>query len=173
MAADQTFEPPKLRIGPDGRPDIGSLADVLEWFLNYDEKTARMRHADTDEVFRWKQQEDKVSGLNVFPFESAEARFALGAIQAVGTNPSEDELRDWIGELLAALQESRAIRTELSDAYGLNGVLDLSTIERSQKLPTASEKKIYLTSCWMETLCTAEVRFLGWIFQELYGKPYA
>jgi len=31
---------------------------------------------------------------------------------------------------------------------------------------------MYLTSSWIENLCTAEARFLGWIYQEMYGKPF-
>ena len=42
----------------------------------------------------------------------------------------------------------------------------------AEKIPTEEEKRFYLTSCWIESLCTAEVRFLGWVYQELYGKPF-
>ena len=34
------------------------------------------------------------------------------------------------------------------------------------------ERDIYLTCCWLETLCTAEVRVLGWAYRELYGRPF-
>ena len=47
-----------------------------------------------------------------------------------------------------------------------------SHIEQAKKIPNKIEQRIYLTSCWIESLCTAEVRFLGWVYQELYGKPF-
>jgi hypothetical protein len=55
----------------------------------------------------------------------------------------------------------------------LNDDLDASSLKRSAKLTTKSEIRLYLTSCWVEVLCTAEARFLGWVYQELYGKPFA
>lgn len=173
MANEVSNEPPKIRVSSAGQADVGSLADLLEWFLNFDERTARIRHADTEELFQWKQQDDKVNGVNIYPFENAEARFAIGCIQALETNKTEEELQDWITSLLEAIQESHKTKTELTDAYNLAADLDASTIERSQKLTSTLEKRLYLTSCWVETLCTAEVRYLGWVFQELYGHSYA
>jgi hypothetical protein len=31
---------------------------------------------------------------------------------------------------------------------------------------------MYLSSCWFDALFTAEARVLGWVYQELYGKPF-
>jgi hypothetical protein len=165
-------QPPNLRIGSDGRPDASSIADVLEWFLNYDERTARMRHPHTDELFRWKQFDDEANGVGTYPFENAEARFALGAFQALAENNSEPLLKLWMTDVLNALNESRETKTELTNAYKLDDAIEASPLERSTKLPTNSEKRLYLTSCWLEALCTAEVRFLGWVYQEMYGRPF-
>ncbi len=173
MSKEQENEPPKVRISESGVPDVGSVADLLEWFLNFDERTARMRHPDTEQVFQWKQQDDKVNGVNTYPFENAEARFAIGVFQALETNRTEAELSDWITSLLEALQDSHKTKTELTEVYKLGDDLDASTIERSQKLPSNVEKRLYLTSCWIEALCTAEIRFLGWMYKEIYGKAYA
>ena len=49
---------------------------------------------------------------------------------------------------------------------------ELPSLQKAEKLTTNTEKRLYLTSCWLETLCTAEARFLGWVYQELYGKPF-
>lgn len=166
-------QPPKLRLDQQGKPDIGSLADLLEWFLNYDERTARIRHANTEELFQWKQQDDKVNGVSIYPFENAEARFAIGVLQAVSENPTEEDLQSWITSLLQAIQDSHKTKTEITESYGLDADLDSSAVKRSEMLPTNAEKRIYLTSCWIEALCTAEVRFLGWVYQELYGRPFA
>lgn len=173
MANQPGTEPPKIRIAENGQPDIGSLADLLEWFLNFDERTARIRLKDTEELFQWKQQDDKVNGVNVYPFENAEARFAIGALQAIDANRSEEELQNWITSLLQAVEESHKTKTEFTEAYDLNADLDATTIQKAQKLPSNLEKRLYLTSCWIEALCTAEIRYLGWVFQELYGRSYA
>src|ERR1043165_1853937 len=165
--------PPKLRLAADGSVDNGSLADLVEWFLNFDERTERMRHAHTDELFQWKQQDDKVHGVGTYPFENAEARFAIGIFQALAENNSEPLLKLWVTDVLNALQESRETKREMADAYYLDDDLEASAIEKSHKLTSNAERRLYLTSCWLEALCTAEARVLGWIYQELYGKPFA
>lgn len=171
-AAPQNDTPPKLRITAEGGADIGSLADLLEWFLNFDERTARMRHPAVEELFQWKQQDDKVNGVAIYPFENAEARFAVGAFQALAENDTEPKLNAWITDILNALADARQARTELTDAYDLDSDHDLFAVAKADKLTTAVEKRMYLTSSWIENLCTAEARFLGWVYQELYGKPF-
>jgi hypothetical protein len=166
-------QPPKLKLMPTGGVDPASFGDLLEWFLSYDERTARVRHPHSDQLFQWKQQEDKVNGVMTYPFANAEERFAVGTFQALAANDSEDKLRDWIQSLLETIQESHKTKTEIGDAYKLDADLDASAVEKAQNLTTAIEKKIYLTSCWLETLCTAETRVLGWIYQDLYGRPFA
>ena len=99
-AKAENVEPPKLRRTPEGEVDVNSLADLLEWFLTYDERTARMRLADTEELFRWKQADDEANGIAIYPFENAEARFAVGAFQALAENNSEPLLHQWIGDVL-------------------------------------------------------------------------
>ncbi len=165
-------QPPKLRMTAEGGPDIGSLADILEWFLNYDERVARVRLPYVEQIFQWKQQDDKVNGVTTYPFDNAEARFAVGAFQALAENNTESTLNAWITDILNALQDARSARIELTDAYGLDDDHELSAIEKADKLTTLLEKRMYLTSSWIENLCTAEARFLGWIYQEMYGKPF-
>ncbi len=81
--------PPKLRFTPEREIDNSSLADLIEWFLMYDERVSRIRHANTEELFQWKQKDDAEQGISIYPFENAEARFAIGALQAVAENPTE------------------------------------------------------------------------------------
>ena len=95
-AKQEANDPPKLRRSETGELDIGSVADLLEWFLTFDERTARMRHANTDDLFQWKQTDDSEQGAGIYPFENAEARFAVGAVQALGENNSEPLLKLWI-----------------------------------------------------------------------------
>lgn len=166
-------QPPKLRRNQNGELDNSSLADLIEWFLNFDERTARMRHENTEELFRWKQADDQANGVGTYPFENAEARFAIGAVQALNENASEPMLKLWISDLLEALHQSRETKAELAEAYKLDDDMDASSLAKAEKLTTTAEKRLYLTSCWLEALCTAEVRVLGYVYQELYGKPFA
>lgn len=165
--------PPKLRFVDGGGADAASLADLLEWFLTFDERTARMRHTNTEELFQWKQADDKMNGVAIYPFENAEARFAIGAFQALAENNSEPLLKLWITDILGALQQARETRTELTDAYRLDDDPEAFAVKRSEKLTSNNEVRLYLTSCWIEALCTAEVRFLGWVYQEIYGRSFA
>ena len=165
-------EPPKLRITAGGTPDIGSIADLLEWFLNYDERTARMRHPAVEELFQWKQQDDRTFGVTTYPFDNAEARFAVGAFQALAENDTEAKLNAWITDVLNALSDARQTRTEIAESYDLDAQPDLYYLAKADKLTNNAEKRIYLTSAWIETLCTAEARVLGWVYQEIYGRPY-
>src|SRR6186713_2363758 len=151
--------PPKLRPGNDGGIDPSSIADLVEWFLNFDERTARMRHANTEELFQWKQKDDEGNGIGTYPFENAEARFAIGSFQALQENSSEPLLKLWISDLLNALHESRETKTELTEAYNLDQDTEASSLAKAEKLTTNAEKRLYLTSCWLEALCTAEARF--------------
>lgn len=172
-AKEEENQPPKLRQTTTGETDISSLADLLEWFLMYDERTARIRHLNSEELFQWKQQDDAANGVATYPFENAEARLAVGALQALAENNTEPLLKLWISDLLEAIQESHKTKTEIAESYDLDADLDAFALKKAEKLTTNAEKRLYLTSCWLETLCTAEVRFLGWVYQELYGKPFA
>ncbi len=168
----QDTQPPKLRSSGEGGIEANSLADLVEWFLNFDERTARMRLMHTEELFQWKQADDAANGIGVYPFENAEARFAIGIFQALQENTSEPLLGLWLGDVLNALQEARGTRTEISDANKLGDGPQESALEKAEKLTTKAEKRLYLSSCWLETLCTAEARVLGWVYQEIYGRPY-
>lgn len=166
-------QPPKLRRAHDGAVDNTSLADLIEWFLNFDERTARMRHANTEELFQWKQRDDAEQGTQVYPFENAEARFAIGVVQALVENNSEPLLKLWITDVLAALNHSKETKAELTTAYDLDADIEAFSCLKAEKLTTKNERRLYLTSCWLEALCTAEARVLGWVYQEIYGTAYS
>ncbi|HQU82567.1 MAG TPA: hypothetical protein PKY59_05570 [Pyrinomonadaceae bacterium] len=170
QAQTQENLPPKLARTVNGDVDINSLADLLEWFLNFDNRVALVRHWQVEELFQWKQEDDAAQGLEVYPFENAEARFAIGVFQALGENATENDLQKWITEVLQALGESKQTREDIGKEYALD--MEKSHIAEAEKLPTETEKRLFLTSSWLEALCTAEVRFLGWVYQELYGKPF-
>jgi hypothetical protein len=162
--------PPKLQRTANGDIDIKSLADLLEWFLNYDQRVGLVRHPHVEELFQWKQADDEENGLETYPFENAEARFAIGAFQALGENQTETKLQSWITEVLQTLGEVKQTTEDMAADYKLDA--SKSHVEESRKIPTLAERRLYLTSSWLEALCTAEARFLGWVYQELYGKPF-
>ncbi len=170
MAQTQQNEPPKLRKTADGEIDTNSLADLLEFFLNFDQRVAIVRLPQVEELFQWKQADDKANGIETYPFENAEARFAVGSFQAIAENNSEEKLKRWVSDILQALGQAKQTNEDISKSYNLEQ--GKSHIEQAAKISSELEQKIYLTSCWIESLCTAEVRFLGWVYQELYGQPF-
>ena len=170
MAQPQENHPPALRRTPTGDLDINSLADLLEWFLNYDQRVGLVRHPHVQELFQWKQQDDAAHGLAPAPFDNAEARFAIGALQALAENRTEAELQKWITEVLQALGDAKQTNEDIAADYKLD--LSRSHVAEAEKIPNATERRMYLTSSWIEALSTAEVRFLGWVYQELHGKPF-
>ena len=171
--AQSEIQPPKLRRSADGSLEPNSLADLVEWFLSFDERTARMRHPYTEELFQWKQHDDVDNGIGIYPFENAEARFAIGVFQALQENNSEPLLNLWLTDVLNALHEARETKTEITEAYKLDNDPEKLALDKAEKLTTKAEKRLYLTSCWLEQLCTAEARVLGWVYQEMYGRPFS
>ncbi len=167
---EQNNQPPKLEKTASGDINTNSLADLLEWFLNYDGRVGIVRNPHVEELFQWKQADDVANGVEIYPFENAEARFAIGVFQAIAEYDSETKLRTWITEVLQALGESKQMNEDIAANYKLNP--SESHVAQAEQIPSNSERRLYLTSGWLEALCTAEVRFLGWVYQELYGKPF-
>jgi hypothetical protein len=168
--AKEELVPPALKRSTEGAVDKDSLADLLEWFLNFDQRVGIVRLPQVEELFKWKQADEREQGVEPYPFENAEARFAIGVFQALGENDNEEKLGRWMTDLLQALGESKQNNEDIATSYGL--ALDSSHVAEAEKLPSKNERRFYLTNCWIEALCTAEVRFLGWVYQELYGKAF-
>ncbi len=168
--ANQTNLPPKLQKTADGDINTNSLADLLEWFLSFDQKVGIVRHPHVEEVFQWKKADDAENGVEPYPFENAESRFAIGVFQALGENDSENKLNRWLSDVVQALGEAKQTNEDIAKSYNLEQ--ENSSVAEANKIPSNTERRLYLTSCWLEALCTAEARFLGWVYQELYGKPF-
>ena len=163
---------PVLRRDESGQLDLNSVADVIQWFLDYDQRAAVVRHPKVEELFQWKQERSRSEGENVFDFNRAEDRLAIGIMQALAVNASEPALHDWISQLLNALQDASKANEEIAAAYKLEMGEAASTVKEAARIPTERARTDFLTSCWLEVLCNAEVRVLGWFYQELYGRPY-
>ena len=159
----------------DAQGDLttGGLADVIEWFLNYDPRVAIIRHPQVESVFQWKQAESLKAGEEVYEFRNGEDRLAIGIAQALAANPNERALHGWISQLLNVLDDATKTNEGITEAYKLDSSENSLALDEAEKLPTQSERKIYLTCCWLEALCTAEIRVLGWMYQELYHKPFS
>ena len=164
--------PPPLKRAGEGGIEAASLAGVVEWFLRYDSRVGVINHPRVEEIFRWKQAQDSSSDESAFQFTCAEDRLAIGIFQAIAENESEAELHAWIAELLAALDEASKINEEIATSYNLRVEDDASPVEEAMKLPSRAAQTVYLNACWLETLCTAEARVLGWVYQELYGRTF-
>lgn len=168
---ESTNAPPPLERDAAGEINVGSLANLLQWFLDYDPRVAVIRHPRVEEIFQWKQGESQRQDESVYLFNRAEDRLAIGIMQALAQHDTESSLHEWIGQLLAALEDASKTNEEMSQAYRLD-TKENSALSEAQKIPAAQERLVFLTTCWLETLCTAEVRVLGWIYQELYGRPF-
>ena len=79
---DPLPQPPLLRDA-QGRIDVDSVPDVIQWFLDYDTRVAIIKHPRVEEVFQWKQEQSRQSNEEIFVFNRAEDRLAIGIIQAL------------------------------------------------------------------------------------------
>lgn len=155
-----------------GAVNYDSLPDVIQWFLDYDQRVAVIKHPKVEELFQWKQEQSRQAGEDVFNFNRAEDRVAIGIIQSVAHNPTEPELHAWIAQLLNALNRASQTTEQLSSEYQLDMTAAVSIVQESKKIPANVTRNNFLFDCWLETLCTAEVRVLGWLYLEFYGRPF-
>ncbi len=170
---NETTSEPRLQRDRSGNIDVDSIPDVIDWFLNNDQRVAVIKHPSVEEVFHWKQQESQARGEEVFVFNRAEDRLAIGIIQALADNSTERDLHAWISQLLTALDAAAKANESTAEAYQLELRSGGSIVKQSEKIPFERGRSEFLINCWIETLCTAEARVLGWLYKEFYGKPYA
>jgi hypothetical protein len=164
--------PPGLARDRAGRVEPRALAELIQWFLNYDERVAVVRFPAVEALFQWKQQEDLKANPEAVAFQRAEDRLAVGVMQALVEHDTEPALHAWVKELLGALDDATKTNEAVAEAYGLRPDESSSIVEEAEKIPARREREVYLTCCWLETLCTAEARVLGWAYQQLYGRAF-
>jgi hypothetical protein len=164
--------PPLQRDG-SGNVDPDSVPDVIQWFLDFDQRVAIIKHPNVEEVFHWKQEQGRKAGEQVFDFRRAEDRLAIGIIQALAENSTERALHSWISQLLNALDSASKANEAAANAYRLDLQGGGSIVKEAEKIPSARGRNEFLINCWVETLCTAEARVLGWLYKEFYGRPFA
>ena len=161
-------QPPALARDAEGRVAPASLAAVIQWFLDYDERVAVVKFPAVEALFQRRQEGES----GAFAFARAEDRLAVGIMQALVEHQTERALHGWIKELLAALDDAAKTDEAIAEAYGLRPGDEVSVLDEAGKIPSRQEREIYLNCCWLETLCTAEARVLGWVYRELYGRPF-
>jgi hypothetical protein len=171
-AAEVETNGPILGRDQFGVVDYDSLPEVIQWFLDYDQRVAVIKHPKVEELFQWKQEQSRQESEDVFNFNRAEDRLAIGIIQSVAHNPTEPQLHAWIAQLLNALNHASKSTEEISAAYQLEMQGASSIVQEAQKIPAAITRNSFLIDCWLETLCTAEIRVLGWLYREFYGRPF-
>ena len=164
--------PPRLSRDAEGRVAPDSLAAVIQWFLDYDERVAVVRFPAVEALFQWRRQEEQEGQAGAVGFNRAEDRLAVGVMQALVVHDTEAALHGWIGELLAALEDARRTNEAIAGAYGLRPSEESPVTAEAEKIPSRRERDIYLNCCWLEALCTAEARVLGWAYQGLYGRTF-
>jgi hypothetical protein len=163
---------PVLGRDEAGAVDYDSLPEVIQWFLDYDQRVAIIKHPKVEELFQWKQERSRQESEDVFNFNRAEDRLAIGIIQSVAHNPTEPQLHAWIAQLLNALNRASKSTEEISTSFQLEMQGTSSIVQEAQKIPAAITRNNFLIDCWLETLCTAEIRVLGWLYREFYGRPF-
>src|SRR5689334_876861 len=173
MASDADVNEPPLQRDAAGRVEVDSVPDVIEGFLNYDQRVAIVRHPSVEEVFQWKQQQAKSQGEEIFQFNRAEDRLAIGMIQSLADNPTERDLHSWLSQLLGALDAASKANETTAEAYKLDLKSGGSIVKEAEKIPFQRGRTEFLFNCWIESLCTAEARVLGWLYKEFYNRPYA
>lgn len=163
---------PILLRDESGAVDYDSVPEVIQWFLDYDQRVAVIKNPKVEELFQWKQEQSRQAGEEVFIFNRAEDRLAIGIVQSIAHNPTERELHAWIGQLLNALNTASKTNEDVTAAYELDMNSTTSVVTEATKIPAASMRDDFLINCWLEALCTAEIRVLGWLYQEFYGRPF-
>ena len=163
---------PPLKRFDDGQVDVDSVPDVIQWFIDHDSRVAVIRNPRVEEIFQWKQGQTESEGEQVFHFNRAEDRLAIGIIQALAEHPSERDLHSWISQLLNALDVASKENESTAEKYHLDLRNSPSTVNEAQKIPFQRGQREFLMNCWIETLCTAEARVLGWLYKEFYGRPF-
>lgn len=164
---------PPLQRDSKGNVDLDSVPDVIQWFLDFDQRVAIIKHRNVEEVFQWKQEQSRQAGEPVFDFKQAQDRLAIGIIQALAENNTERALHSWISQLLNALDSASKANEATGEAYKLDLASGGSVLKEAEKIPSARGRRDFLINCWLESLCTAEARVLGWLYKEFYGQPFA
>ena len=65
LAGNDPAAEPRLLRDQYGGIDYDSLPDVIQWFLDYDQRVAVIKHAKVEELFQWKQEQSRSAGEEI------------------------------------------------------------------------------------------------------------
>jgi len=74
---------------------------------------------------------------------------------------------------LGALDAAGKANETTAENYKLDLRSGGSIVKEAEKIPFQQGRSDFLLNCWIETLCTAEARVLGWLYKEFYGQPFS
>ena len=134
---ESPLNPPPLQRDSRGNVDLDSVPDVIQWFLDFDQRVAIIKHRNVEEVFQWKQEQSRSAGEAVFDFKQAEDRLAIGIIQALAENNTERALHSWISQLLNALDAASKANESAAENYKLDLNSGGSVVKEAEKIPSA------------------------------------
>src|SRR5436853_7515481 len=146
MPNSEQSAPTSPVLGRDqyGAVDYDSLPDVIQWFLDFDQRVGVIKHAKVEELFQWKQEQSRLAGEDVFNFNRAEDRLAIGILQSIAHNPTERELHAWIAQLLNALELASKATEDVSAAYDLDVSAASSVVAESTNIPATRTREGFL-----------------------------
>ena len=61
LSEEASLNPPSLRDA-GGKIDLDSVPEVIQWFLDFDQRVAIVKHPNVEEVFHWKQENSRRQG---------------------------------------------------------------------------------------------------------------
>src|ERR1044071_1291004 len=125
---------PLMRRDARSLAEPGTLAAIIQWFLDYDERVAVVRFPAVEALFQWRQAEELKGREDSFGFNRAEGRLAVGVMQALVEHDDERALHGWIKELLAALEDARQTNESIAEADGLKPPEDSSVVHEAGKI---------------------------------------
>src|SRR2546428_9243011 len=139
---------PPLQRDAQGKVELDSVPDVIQWFLDFDQRVAIVKHPNVEEVFQWKQEQSRIAGEDVFAFKQAEDRLAIGIIQALAENDSERALHSWISQLLNALDAAAQANEASAEAYKLDLTTGGSVGQQVLNIPSVRWRGELLSIHW-------------------------
>ena len=169
---DAPLNLPPLQRDARGNVDLDSVPDVIQWFLDYDQRVAIIKHPNVEEVFQWKQEQSRRRRAKKF---SISIRPKIGwrseSFRRLPRTPPNARFIRGLANFLTRSTPRRRPTKQLPKLTSSISRSGGSIVKEAEKIPSAARTSRFLINCWVETLCTAEARVLGWLYKEFYGRP--
>ena len=171
QSADQLSHPPLLR-DPSGHVDVDSVPDVIQWFLDYDSRVAIIKHPRLKRSFNGSRNKADRTTKKYSCLAGLRIVWQLGLSRLWARTPRNAAFTPGLGS--CSMRSTRPQRLTKPFLRPMAWTSQLTSIvTEATKIPTQRGRNDFLVNCWVETLCTAEARVLGWLYKEFYGRPYS